>query len=145
MAAISLENYNIQPRSPSRSEAVPLAIIQSLSTNTVRLHRWDEIALEKVTEMISRKIVTGEREMVAQIYLKRGALVPMHSHESEQMTYVLQGALKFLIAGEEITVREGEVLHIPSWVEHQAEALDDTFELDVFSPIRADWLADAES
>ena len=64
---------------------------------TVRLHRWDEIALEKVTEMISRKIVTGEREMLAQIYLKKGALVPMHSHESEQMTYVLQGALKFLI------------------------------------------------
>ena len=106
----------------------------------VRLHRWDEIALEKVTEMISRKIVTGEREMLAQIYLKKGALVPMHSHESEQMTYVLQGALKFLINGEEITVREGEVLHIPSWVEHQAEALDDTFELDLFSPIRQDWL-----
>ena len=106
----------------------------------VRLHRWDEIALEKVTEMISRKIFTGEREMLTQVYLKKGALVPMHSHESEQMTYVLQGALKFLIRGEEITVREGEVLHIPSWVEHQAEALDDTFELDVFSPIRQDWL-----
>ena len=90
--------------------------------------------------MISRKIVTGEREMLAQIYLKKGALVPMHSHESEQITYVLQGALKFLINGEEITVREGEVLHIPSWVEHQAEALDDTFELDLFSPIRQDWL-----
>ena len=112
----------------------------SMSSQTVRLHRWDEIALEKVTEMLSRKIVTGEREMLAQIYLKRGALVPIHSHESEQMTYLLQGALKFLIAGEEIIVREGEVLHIPSWVEHQAEALEDTFELDVFSPIRQDWL-----
>ena len=112
----------------------------TMSTQTVRLHRWDEIALEKVTELLSRKIVTGEREMLAQIYLKRGCLVPMHSHESEQMTYILQGALKFLIGGEEITVREGELLHIPSWVEHQAEALDDTFELDVFSPIRQDWL-----
>jgi quercetin dioxygenase-like cupin family protein len=59
----------------------------------VRLHRWDEIALEKVTEVISRKLVTGEREMLTQIYLKRGALVPMHKHESEQMTYVLQGGL----------------------------------------------------
>jgi quercetin dioxygenase-like cupin family protein len=117
----------------------------AVTTQTVRLHRWDEIALEKVTEMISRKIVTGEREMLAQIYLKKGALVPMHSHESEQMTYVLQGALKFLIAGEEITVREGEVLHIPSWVEHQAEALDDTFELDLFSPIRQDWLDHTDS
>jgi quercetin dioxygenase-like cupin family protein len=105
-----------------------------------KLHRWDEIELEKVTEMISRKVVTGEREMLAQIYLKKGAVVPMHNHESEQITYVLQGALKFLIGGEEITVREGEVLHIPSWVEHQAEALDDTFELDLFSPIRQDWL-----
>ena len=106
----------------------------------VSLYRWDELALEKVTEMISRKIVTGEREMLAQTYLKKGAVVPMHNHESEQITYVLQGALKFLIAGEEITVREGEVLHIPSWIEHQAEALDDTFELDVFSPIRQDWI-----
>src|SRR6266568_1713775 len=95
----------------------------AMSIQTVRLHRWDEIALEKVTEMLSRKLVTGEREMIAQIYLKRGCLVPMHSHESEEMT-----------------VREGEVLHIPSWVEHQAEALEDTFELDVFSPIRQDWL-----
>jgi quercetin dioxygenase-like cupin family protein len=106
----------------------------------IRLHRWDEIALEKVTEMISRKIVSGEREMMAQIYLKRGALVPMHMHDSEQMTYVLQGALRFLVKGEEITVREGEVLHIPSGTPHQAEALEDTLELDVFSPIRAEWI-----
>jgi quercetin dioxygenase-like cupin family protein len=106
----------------------------------VRLYRWDEIALEKVTEMISRKFITGHREMLAQVYLKRGAVVPMHSHESEQLSYVLQGALKFLVGGESITVREGEVLHIPSWVEHQAEALEDTFELDMFSPIRQDWL-----
>jgi quercetin dioxygenase-like cupin family protein len=106
----------------------------------ISLYRWDELELEKVTEVISRKIITGAREMMAQIYLKKGALVPLHSHESEQMTYVLQGALKFVIGGEDITVREGEVLHIPSWLEHQAEALDDTFELDVFSPIRQDWL-----
>ena len=109
-----------------------------------RLHRWDEITLDKVTEMISQKIVAGEREMLAQIYLKRGALVPIHSHESEQMTYVLQGSLKFLVGGEEIIVREGEVLHIPSGTPHQAEALEDTFELDVFSPIRRDWIADPE-
>jgi quercetin dioxygenase-like cupin family protein len=105
-----------------------------------RLHRWDEIALDKVTEMLSRKIVAGEREMLVQAYIKRGCLVPLHAHQSEQMTYVLQGALKFLVGGEEVTVREGEVLHIPSGVEHQAEALEDTFELDVFSPVRGDWL-----
>jgi quercetin dioxygenase-like cupin family protein len=92
--------------------------------------------------MISQKVVTGEREMLAQIYLKRGALVPMHAHESEQMTYVLQGALRYVVGGDEIIVREGEVLHIPSNVPHQAEALEDTFELDVFSPIRQDWVGD---
>lgn len=107
-----------------------------------RVHRWDEIALEKITEMISQKIVTGEREMLAQIYLKRGALVPVHSHESEQMTYILQGALKVSVGGEVLTVREGEVLHVPSGVPHQAEALEDTLELDVFSPIRQDWVRD---
>jgi quercetin dioxygenase-like cupin family protein len=110
----------------------------------VTLHRWDEIALEKVTEMISRKIVSGEREMMAQIYLKRGALVPIHTHESEQMTYILQGALRFLVDGEEVVVREGEVLHIPSGIPHQAEALEDTLELDVFSPVRAEWVDAAD-
>src|SRR5882757_3612694 len=113
-----------------------------MSAATVRLHRWDEIALEKVTEMLSRKIVTGDREMLVQSYVKRGCLVPMHAHDSEQMTYVLQGALKFLVGGEEITVREGDVLHIPSGVQHQVEALEDTFELDVFSPVRTDWLTE---
>ena len=115
-----------------------------MGSHAVRLHRWDEIALDKVTELLSRKIVAGEREMLVQVYVKRGCLVPMHAHESEQMVYVLQGALKFLIGGDEITVREGEVLHIPSGVEHQAEALEDTFELDFFSPIRQDWLDNAE-
>jgi quercetin dioxygenase-like cupin family protein len=115
-------------------------LVGHMAAEPVRLHRWDEIALEKVTEMLSRKLVTGEREMLAQVYLKAGCVVPMHAHESEQMTYILQGALKFLVGGEEITVREGEVLHIPSRVAHQAEALDDTFSLDVFSPIRQDWI-----
>lgn len=111
----------------------------------ISLHRWDEIALEKVTEMISRKIVSGEREMLAQIYLKRGALVPIHAHDSEQMTHILQGSLRFLIDGEEIIVREGEVLHIPSRLPHQAEALEDTLELDVFSPVRTEWLDGADA
>ena len=111
-----------------------------MTQSAVRLHRWDEIALEKVTEMLSRKIVSGDREMLVQSYVKRGCLVPMHAHDSEQMTYVLQGALKFFVGGEEITVREGEVLHIPAGIAHQSEALEDTFELDVFSPLRAEWL-----
>src|SRR4051812_31679622 len=111
---------------------------------SVRLHRWDEIALQKITEMMSQKIIAGERQMLAQIYLKRGALIPMHSHESEQMTYILQGALRFVVEGEEIVLREGEVMHIPANVAHQAEALEDTFELDVFSPVRADWMTELD-
>jgi len=109
-----------------------------------RLHRWDEIALEKITELMSQKIVTGTHLMLAQTYLKQGALVPMHAHASEQMTYVLQGALKFRVEGEEIIVREGEVIHIPASAAHQAEALEDTFQLDIFSPPRQDWLREAE-
>lgn len=110
-------------------------------TRSARLHRWDEISLEKITELISRKLIPGDRLMLAHVYLKRGALVPMHHHESEQMTYVLQGTLHFQVGGEEVTVREGEVLRVPAGVEHQAEALDDTLELDVFSPVRSEWLA----
>jgi len=112
---------------------------------SAQLHRWDEIALEKITEMISRKVVPGDRLTVAQVYLKRGALVPMHRHESEQMTYVLQGALRVHVGGEELTVREGEVVHIPSQLPHQAEALDDTLELDLFSPPRRDWMGTREN
>lgn len=108
------------------------------------LHRWDEIALEKITEIVSQKVIGGTREMLAQIYLKRGALVPVHTHESEQMTYVLQGALRVVVDGEEFIVREGEVLHIPARAWHQAEALDDTLELDIFSPVREGW-ADGQS
>ena len=109
-----------------------------------RLHRWDEIALDKITELMSQKIVAGTHQMLAQTYLKQGALVPWHAHASEQMTYVLQGALKFRVEGEEIIVREGEVLHIPASAAHQAEALEDTFQLDIFSPPREDWLREAE-
>jgi quercetin dioxygenase-like cupin family protein len=109
-------------------------------TATAQLYRWNEMVLETVTSTISRKYVAGDREMVAQITLKRGAIVPLHSHESEQLTYVLSGALKFSIGGDEFVVREGELLRIPSWLPHSAEALEDTFELDLFSPIRQDWI-----
>jgi quercetin dioxygenase-like cupin family protein len=101
---------------------------------------WDELDLEKVTELISRKLVAGERQMLAQVYLKRGALVPLHTHESEQLTYVLDGMLKVRMGREEVIVRDGEVVRIPSGVPHQAEALADTFELDLFSPIRSEWI-----
>lgn len=105
-----------------------------------QLYKWDAVKLEQVRDGISRKFVAGDREMVAQITLRRGAIVPEHSHESEQLTYVLSGALKFTLDGRDITVREGELLRIPSWMPHSAEAVEDTFELDLFSPIRQDWI-----
>ena len=108
--------------------------------DTPRFYKWGDVVRENVTEMLSRRVVTGEREMVAQISMKKGCYVPRHQHDSEQMTYVLTGALKFCIGGKEITVRENEILHIPSSVPHDAFALEDTFELDVFSPIRQDWI-----
>jgi quercetin dioxygenase-like cupin family protein len=86
--------------------------------------------------MISRKTIIGQRQMLVQIYMKRGAQVPVHTHESEQMVYVLQGALRFLVNGREVIVRAGEVLDIPSGVPHQTEAIDDTFDLAVFSERR---------
>ena len=104
---------------------------------------WDELELEKVTELISRKLVAGDRQMLVQVYLKRGALVPLHSHESEQLIYVLDGMLKVRVDGEEVVVRGGEVVWIPSDVPHQTEALADTFELDLFSPVRLEWLPES--
>jgi quercetin dioxygenase-like cupin family protein len=91
------------------------------------LYRWESIDLEKVTEMVSRKVIAGTQQQLIQVYLKKGALSPVHAHPGEQMIYVLQGALRALVGGEELTVREGEVLQIPANVPHQSEALDDTF------------------
>src|SRR6266571_8421465 len=101
---------------------------------------WDAIPLDVMSDKISRKFVAGDKAMVAQIYLKKGAVVPEHHHESEQITYILEGALKFELEGREVVVRKGEVLSIPSNVPHRAVALEDTVDLDIFSPIRTDWL-----
>jgi quercetin dioxygenase-like cupin family protein len=96
--------------------------------------------VESVNPLFDRQLVTGERTMLARIVLRKGCIVPLHSHENEQIAYVLEGALKFQIQGREITVRAGEVLVIPSHVPHSAEALEDTVDLDIFTPPRADWL-----
>lgn len=107
------------------------------------LHRWDDLPLESLNEKLDRRLVTGERIMLAHVYLRAGCVVPRHSHDNEQMTYILEGALLFRLGelGErEVTVRAGEVLHIPSNVPHEAVALEDTLDVDIFSPPRADWL-----
>jgi quercetin dioxygenase-like cupin family protein len=106
-------------------------------------HKWNEMPREKVTDQIDRRVIVGNRMMLAHVYLAKGSIVPRHSHENEQLTYILEGALKFWIGEDgahEIIVRAGEVLVIPSHVPHKAEALEDTLDVDVFDPPRQDWL-----
>jgi quercetin dioxygenase-like cupin family protein len=101
---------------------------------------WETVKKEVMNPKVWRKVITGEKAMVAQVFLAKGAVVPMHQHESEQISYIVEGALKFELEGKEVIVRKGEVLHIPSSVPHSAVALEDTLGLDIFSPIRMDWL-----
>ena len=108
-----------------------------------RFHRWDDMPKEKVTDHLDRRIITGERMMLTHVYLKKGCIVPKHFHENEQLTYVLEGALHFWLGEDqkdERVIRAGEVLVIPSNLPHKAEALEDTLDVDVFSPPRQDWL-----
>lgn len=114
-----------------------------MSSTTVTHYRWSEMELENVGPQLDRRLITGERMMLAHVYLKKGCIVPRHQHDNEQLTYILEGALRFWIGetGDEVLeVRAGEVLHIPSNVFHKAEALEDTLDVDVFSPPREDWL-----
>ncbi|MBK5256587.1 MAG: cupin domain-containing protein [Vicinamibacteria bacterium] len=111
-----------------------------MSNNGVRKVVWSEVPKENLTPTISRQVVTGAQAMVGAITLQKGSHVPKHSHESEQLTYVLEGTLRFMIQGQKIMVSAGEILVIPAWVEHEATAVEHTVELDIFSPIRKDWL-----
>jgi quercetin dioxygenase-like cupin family protein len=114
-----------------------------MSKHGITFYRWNDMPKEQVTPMLSRRLVTGDRMMLAHVYLKKGCIVPRHQHENEQLTYILEGALKFWIGedeSEELVLRAGEVLHLPSMVWHKAEAVEDTLDVDVFSPPRQDWL-----
>ena len=113
------------------------------SPTPVPHYRWNELPQEPLRGTISRRVVTGERMMIAHVYLKKNDDVPRHSHENEQLTYILEGGLRFWIGPDEskvIDVMAGEVLQIPSHVQHKAEALEDTLDVDIFSPPRQDWL-----
>ncbi len=112
-------------------------------TDRVTHYRWNDIPLERLTSLLDRRLITGDRMMLAHVYLKQGCIVPMHHHENEQLTYVLEGALHFFIGEDDdegIIVRAGEVLHLPSEVPHKAVALEDTLDVDIFSPPRQDWI-----
>ncbi len=111
--------------------------------NNATHHRWNDLPREQLKSDIGRRLITGTNMMIAQIYFKKGGEVPMHSHHNEQITYVLEGALKFLLGrdqDEEVIVRAGEVLTIPPHLPHSAVALEDTLDVDIFNPPREDWL-----
>jgi quercetin dioxygenase-like cupin family protein len=109
---------------------------------------WSSVKLEVLTPMLSRRVLTAEHTMIAQVYLKKGAVVKAHEHHNEQITYILEGGLRFWLGenadkapnAAHVDVMAGEVLLIPGGLRHQAEALEDTLDLDVFNPPREDWL-----
>lgn len=105
--------------------------------------RWDDLPRERLNDKLERRFVTGDRITLAQIFLAKGCIVPKHEHESEQFTFVMQGCLRFRLGegqDEEVDVRGGEILLLPSGLPHSAEALEDTVVSDSFSPIRTDWV-----
>lgn len=116
--------------------------------NRVTHHRWNDIPAEPLKGTITRKLVTGERMMIAHVHLKKGDDVPRHQHENEQLTYIISGALHFWFGDNderEIVVRAGEVIVIPSNVPHRALALEDTLDCDIFNPPRQDWLTGTDA
>ncbi|MGH9404994.1 MAG: cupin domain-containing protein [Terriglobia bacterium] len=102
--------------------------------------RWKDVEVEELNPWLGRQMIVGKDIMLARVLLKKGCVIPEHRHVNEQVSYVLEGAMKFWIGGREILVRAGEVLCIPSGIPHKAEAVEDTVDLDVFNPPREDWL-----
>jgi quercetin dioxygenase-like cupin family protein len=124
------------------------AALNSVEAANAKHYRWEELPAEKLKDGLTRRLITSDRMMIAHVYLEKGIDVPRHSHENEQITYILEGALQFHLGanGErEVIVRAGEVLVIPSYLPHSALALEDTLDVDVFNPPRQDWLAGTDA
>jgi quercetin dioxygenase-like cupin family protein len=124
------------------------AAMNSVEASNAKHYRWEELPAEKLKDGLTRRLITSDRMMIAHVYLEKGTDVPRHSHENEQITYILEGALQFHLGanGErEVIVRAGEVLVIPSYLPHSAVALEDTLDVDVFNPPRQDWLAGTDA
>ena len=131
------------PLTGQGAKRVSLRSMDAAANTRAKHYRWNDLPAEPLKGGISRRLITGKGVMIAHVYLKKGDDVPQHSHENEQITYILEGALRFWLGPEgdqEIIVRAGEVLVIPSNLEHRALALEDTLDVDVFNPPRQDWL-----
>ena len=119
-----------------------------MSDTRAKLQRWEDVPREALTPLLARRVITGERMMVAQLYLEQGAVVPKHAHENEQLTYVLEGRMRFWFGDDEsqvVEVSAGEVLAIPPWLPHRVLALERTVDVDIFCPPRQDWLDGSDS
>jgi quercetin dioxygenase-like cupin family protein len=114
-------------------------------TATLKYLAWTDVEVEAMNPLLGRQLIVGHQVMLARVLLKKGCIVPLHSHVNEQLSYILEGALKFYIDGKEIVVRAGEVLTIPPNMPHKAEAMEDTVDLDIFNPPRADWINKTDS
>ena len=122
--------------------------MKTATVPTITVNRWSDLHAEPLKEGLTRKLVTGERMMIAHVYLKKGVDVPRHSHDNEQLTYILEGALQFWFGAQdeqELIVHAGEVIVIPSNLLHRALALEDTLDVDVFAPPRQDWLSGTDA
>jgi quercetin dioxygenase-like cupin family protein len=116
--------------------------------NRATHYRWDDLDREELSPLIGRRFITGEQMMIAHVYLAKGAIVPKHEHHNEQITYIVQGTLRFWLGDDEsetVDVGAGEVLTIPPHLPHRAEALEDTLDVDVFTPPREDWLSGSDA
>ena len=119
-----------------------------LDAASAKQYRWEDMTAEPLKTGLTRRLITGDRMMIAHVYLKKGVEVPRHAHENEQITYILDGALKFHLGADgerEVIVRTGEVLVIPSHLPHSALALEDTLDVDIFDPPRQDWLSGTDA
>ena len=118
-------------------EEAPLSTLEKTS--------WKTMEIEQLNDKISRQMISGENATLSQLLLKRGAVVPRHSHVNEQYSWIISGALKFVFDDREILVGAGEILLIPANVPHSAVALEDTVDVDIFAPRREDWIRKEDS
>ena len=145
MAKKTMARKKLKPRTSARKKSKGTTALSGTVKKTtakagLQHIPWHTVGLEDLNPLLQRQFVVGQEVMLARVLLKKGCIVPEHSHHNEQITYILEGALKFSIDGREIVVHSGEVLTIPPNMPHKAEAVEDTVDLDIFNPPRADWI-----
>ncbi len=145
MKTTSKQKTKAKAKSSAKQVALKRTTGRPQKRSELKYVPWDQVELETLNPLLQRQLIVGHEVMLARVLLKKGCIVPLHSHVNEQLSYILEGALKFWIDGREIVVHAGQVLTIPPNMPHKAEALEDTVDLDIFHPPRADWLSGTDS